>query len=64
VITFEFKLKNDANPLLVKDVPGVLYQKLVLLLLKVVVPDTFKAPVHETLPVLSIVNVLTLLPLL
>jgi hypothetical protein len=43
VITFEFNVKYDEKPLLVKYVPGELYKKLVLLLLNVVFPDTFNA---------------------
>ncbi len=40
VTTFEFKLKYDEKPLSVKYVPGVLFQNLVQLFLKVVIPDT------------------------
>ena len=41
------------KPLFVKDVPGVLYQKLVLLLLKVVVSDTFNVDKHDILFVVN-----------
>ncbi len=42
--TLAFQVKHDGKPLLVKYVPGELYQKFVLLLLKAIASDTFDEP--------------------
>ncbi len=46
VITLAFNEKNELKLLFVKDVPGVLHQKFVELLLNVVIPDKFNDDKH------------------